>query len=70
MIIRKRDNVAAYEFIRRHIQRHNLQIEIFYNLNGKTILEAANSVGLDITSFLIYIGHLKRLGLIKEVRIV
>jgi len=68
--IKKIEDAAAYEYLRRHGHDVRMIIEMLCSLNGKTILEAANSVRMDTLSFMICLGHLYRTGIIKEVRIV
>jgi|Deesub1362B_J571_1020462.scaffolds.fasta_scaffold00743_32 hypothetical protein len=66
--VEKKEDRAAYEFFRRYDAQ--MIASMIYDLNGKTIAEAAKDLGMDITSFMVCIGHLKRVGIVREVRIV
>lgn len=56
---------STYEYFR--INKFKLILE---KINGKTIEEAAKELGINSISLLIFIGHLKKVKIIKEVKIV
>ncbi len=64
-ITTRKHGYDAYMFFRRRKLYH--VNEIIAQINGKTIKEAASTLDVDVTTLLIFIGHLKRIGFVKEV---
>ncbi|MEM2191722.1 MAG: hypothetical protein QW540_09900 [Archaeoglobaceae archaeon] len=65
----KRESEAIYKFLSRHSDEILAEIKRIANRRMR-LKDAASSVGLDPMSFLIFLGHLRKVGLVKEVRIV
>ncbi len=65
----KKPSVAAYRYLCRHGDGIIFELKLISNRKIR-LKDAANHLGLDIVSFLILLGHLKKVGLVKEVRIV
>ncbi|MEM1673194.1 MAG: hypothetical protein QXQ38_05875 [Archaeoglobaceae archaeon] len=66
--ISKKDDLAAYYYLRRHGDEVLLKIRSIAYQKIR-IKEAAKRFEMGPLSFLILIGHFKKLGVIREVRI-
>ena len=66
--ISKKHGEGLYKFIRRNSLNLDLS-EMVRIINSYTIEEAAKKLNMDSIQLLIFIGHLKRANIVKEVRI-
>ena len=52
-----------------YFRRRSQVLDTINKINGKTWAEAAEELGLTIPSLFVLLGHARKVGLIKEVRI-
>ncbi|MEM2716770.1 MAG: hypothetical protein QW455_04005 [Archaeoglobaceae archaeon] len=65
----KRESEAAYKFLSRHGDEILAQMEAIAFKPIK-LKDAAEQFDMDPMSFLIFLGHLKKIGIIKEVNFI
>ncbi len=66
-VVARKHGYDVYMFFRR--RKIHIDEQLIEQINRKTIREAAAVLGEDTISFLIFLGYLKRVGIVKEVRI-
>ena len=67
--VEKRHNEGLYKFVRRNLESVDLK-EVVGIVNSHTIQEAAIRLGMDSIQLLIFVGHLYRAKIVREVRVV
>ncbi len=69
--IEKKHNEGLYKFVRRNLESvEGVDLkEVVGIINSNTIQEAALRLGMDSIQLLIFVGHLYRAKIVREVRV-